>query len=84
MRIQAQNEEEAIEKAIAGCKEFINRNPIYEEQFMSFSGWNCEEERNCLGWSGVEHRCECGNRRVEWVAEELKEPGVYFLRGEAY
>ena len=27
---------------------------------------NCE---NCRGWDGVSHRCDCGNRRVSWVAD---------------
>lgn len=84
MRIQAQNEQEAIKKAVAAAEEFIHWTGVYEDQFMEFSGWNCDEDRGCLGWDGVDRRCECGNRRVAWVAEESKEPGVYFLHGEAY
>jgi hypothetical protein len=48
--------------------------------YMSFSGDDsCE---NCKGWDGVSHRCDCGNRRVEWVWEgDFKNPYVY---AEAY
>lgn len=25
---------------------------------------NCDG--SCLGWNGIDHRCQCGNRRVSW------------------
>lgn len=42
---------------------------------------NCED---CGGWDGEERRCECGNRRVDWVASwghSFEHPSV---NGEAY
>lgn len=84
MRIQAQNEQEAIKKAIAASEEKNQQTQVYEDKFRGFSGWNCDEEQGCLGWDGVDRRCECGNRRVAWVAAETNEPGVYIVWGEAY
>lgn len=35
-------------------------------QLWEFNGQNCEE---CDGWDGIGRRCECGNRRVEWILD---------------
>jgi hypothetical protein len=35
------------------------------EDYIDFSGQNCEDE--CSGWNPQYHRCECGNRRVSWT-----------------
>jgi hypothetical protein len=34
------------------------------DDFIDFSGQNCEEP--CEGWNPNQRRCECGNRRVSW------------------
>jgi len=42
------------------------------EEFFSFDGHNCEdwdENEPCLGWDGESRRCNCGNRRVDWIWE---------------
>ena len=45
---------------------------------FEFSGSdNCE---GCSGWDGESHRCNCGNRRVDWV----KGYGFSFLNPEVY
>jgi hypothetical protein len=33
--------------------------------WYKFDGQNCVDP--CAGWDGRSRRCECGNRRVEWV-----------------
>ena len=38
-----------------------------------FDGQNCndwldDDKPECLGWDGLSRRCDCGNRRVSWVA----------------
>jgi hypothetical protein len=36
--------------------------------FVQFDGnESCSDL--CLGWNGVSHRCDCGNRRMEWDTE---------------
>jgi hypothetical protein len=46
--------------------------------FVSFDGDEfCE---GCRGWDGMSRRCDCGNRRVEWVTFD-DDSGVY---AEAY
>lgn len=46
--------------------------------FFSFTGNdNCNE--NCAGWDGVSHRCDCGNRRVDWefdTGHSFKNPSI--------
>lgn len=48
---------------------------------IKFDGMNCndwigEDEEECTGWDGLSRRCECGNRRVDWV----KEFGIVFAQ----
>jgi hypothetical protein len=45
--------------------------------FFDFDGKNCD---SCEGWDGESHRCQCGNRRVDWV---LSMDGSY-IYAEAY
>lgn len=48
---------------------------------FDFAGKNCDE---CPGWDGDSHRCDCGNRRVSWVASDwhsFEDPDV---RAEAH
>ena len=48
---------------------------------FDFSGKNCED---CDGWDGESKRCNCGNRRVDWVkglSHSFKKP---YAQGEAY
>jgi len=50
--------------------------------WRAFDGQNCEGP--CLGWDGRSHRCQCGNRRVQWTAgssHTFREPSVF---AEAY
>lgn len=36
----------------------------------------------CAGWDGRSRRCECGNRRVDWVSHgDFENP---YVRGEAW
>lgn len=51
-------------------------------EFISFNGQNCDGP--CDGWLPGSHRCDCGNRRVDFVQgnfHTFKEPSV---TGEAY
>lgn len=46
------------------------------QDWHPFFGKNCGE---CRGWDGESNRCECGNRRVEWVegdSHSFKDPQV--------
>lgn len=58
------------------------RKIMEKEEFIKFNGDDyCED---CLGWDGLSHRCQCGNRRVSWVtgdSHRFDEPNVY---AEAY
>jgi chromosome segregation ATPase len=39
-----------------------------DEGYISFDGDdNCDD---CPGWDGFSHRCECGNRRMDWYDED--------------
>lgn len=44
---------------IKACEEYRAR--IFDEEFVSFDGQNCDD---CQGWDGESSRCECGNRRI--------------------
>lgn len=46
---------------------------------FDFDGQNCDE---CAGWDGRSRRCECGNRRVDWVSHgDFENP---YVRGVAW
>lgn len=48
----------------------------------SFDGQNCEGP--CAGWDGTSHRCDCGNRRMNWttgMGHSFKTP---YVHAEAY
>jgi hypothetical protein len=54
---------------------------------VEFDGHNCadvwDEGESCEGWDGVSKRCQCGNRRVDWVFSEYPK-GVWSFYAEAY
>jgi hypothetical protein len=59
---------------------FVKENYPDGYHFDEFDGMNCE---NCSGWTVGEHRCDCGNRRVDLVVEGNYVTGYYAL-AEAY
>ncbi len=38
-------------------------------EWFDFDDQNCDGP--CAGWDGQSHRCECGNRRVNWVMDDF-------------
>ena len=54
----------SIANDIAFQKEVIRREAEIGDDFIDFSGQNCEDE--CAGWNPQDRRCQCGNRRVSW------------------
>jgi hypothetical protein len=53
-----------------------------------FSGMNCngyleDDADECLGWDGVDRRCDCGNRRVSWETGQYSN-GKFYAYGVAY
>lgn len=76
------NQDNALSVAneIAYSEEVQRR--VADGGYHDFSGQNCDDP--CRGWDGVSRRCECGNRRVDWVQGDchtFESPAVY---GEAY
>lgn len=61
--------ESAIQVAndIAFRKEVARREREIGDEYIDFEGQNCEDE--CSGWHPKAHRCECGNRRVDWTED---------------
>lgn len=53
-----------IANNIAFDKAVTTKENEIEDNFIDFSGQNCEDE--CAGWNPKQRRCECGNRRVSW------------------
>jgi hypothetical protein len=50
------------EEAVAAATEDARVNGPIE-----YEGQNCEDlGRECEGWDGMSHRCECCNQRVCW------------------
>ena len=52
------------------------------DEYIDFDGQNCDGP--CKGWQPGDHRCDCGNRRVDWVRPDyhsFKNPAA---RAEAY
>lgn len=86
MRIQAKNEQEAIRIVSDIHIQDMANSLSPEEDYIEFSGWNCNDygDNECFGWDGISRRCECGNRRVGWVAEKTKIDGVYDVEAIAY
>ena len=70
----------ALETAGNECiKELVAKGGL-----VPFVGHNCDEidDRECRGWDMKSRRCECGNRRVDWIVEgTFESPYVY---AEAY
>jgi hypothetical protein len=54
----------SIANDIAFQKEVNRREEEIGDNYIDFSGQNCEDE--CSGWNPRDRRCECGNRRVGW------------------
>lgn len=54
----------SVANEIAFEKEIQRREAEIGDNFIDFSGQNCEYE--CAGWTPESHRCQCGNRRVDW------------------
>jgi hypothetical protein len=52
-----------VADSIAYTEEVARRSE--ECGFIRFSGQNCDGP--CEGWDGKSHRCDCGNRRVDWT-----------------
>jgi hypothetical protein len=72
----------AYEKAneLAATDEIQHK--VAEEELHSFYGDDyCED---CGGWDGVSRRCECGNRRVEWVTADWHDFENPSVLAEAY
>lgn len=71
-------EEEAIAAGIKHCGEYGT---------IDFDGMNCadawDEGEHCMGWDGVDRRCDCGNRRVSWETSQMAD-GTYAAYGVAY
>lgn len=77
--------ENAIEKANALAYDLAKADHMEKvkagDTTYSFSGSDsCED---CTGWDGLCHRCNCGNRRVDWTSDGDFINGFYFY-GEAY
>lgn len=52
------------------------------DDFIEFDGMNCndyldDDAEECEGWQVGEHRCDCGNRRVELMVEGDATSGFY-------
>jgi len=59
---------------------------LFEQYLMklepiSFNGQNCDD---CPGWIPGEHRCVCGNRRVELIQPDNFSIHTHYLIAEAY
>lgn len=66
---------------LSGQEEIAKRIQRLKEtgELIEFNGQNCDD---CAGWDGVSRRCDCGNRRVDWVSDgTFLKPYVY---AEAY
>ena len=49
-------------------QELVN-TMLSQNDWFEFEGDDyCED---CPGWDGFSNRCECGNRRVDWVYDEI-------------
>jgi len=51
-----------------------------------FYGMTCNDYDDgtfCSGWDGESRRCDCGNRRVGWIASQLS-TGKWTAYAEAY
>ena len=72
----------SIANDIAFQKEVALREATIGDDYIGFSGQNCDEP--CDGWNPKHHRCQCGNRRVSWTDgyySDFKNMSIY---AEAY
>jgi|LakMenEpi03Aug12_release.lakeMendotaPanAssembly.Ray.scaffolds.fasta_scaffold480909_1 hypothetical protein len=68
----------SIANDIAFQKEVNRREEEIGDNYIDFSGQNCEDE--CSGWNPRDRRCECGNRRVDWSdswSSSFKDMAIY-------
>jgi hypothetical protein len=70
-----------IANDIAFEKERERREAEIGDGYIDFNGQNCDDP--CNGWNPKEHRCDCGNRRVDWTNDysNFKDMTIY---AEAY
>ena len=72
----------SIANDIAFNKEIAKRELEIGEDYVGFSGQNCEDE--CEGWNPQSHRCQCGNRRVSWSEGYSATFQDMYIYAEAY
>lgn len=65
-------------EAEAACKAYVEE---LKGEYINFRGNNCYDP--CDGWDGDSHRCQCGNRRIEWCFDERYD-GTWYYYAEAY
>ena len=68
------------EEAIA---EFSS-NDFIEFEDMNCNDWIGEGETECRGWDMLSHRCDCGNRRVDWQFSHNADGTIEYAFGYAY
>jgi len=71
----------AVANDIAFNKEVKRREDEIGDDYIDFSGQNCEDE--CAGWNPGDSRCSCGNRRVSWTDYDADFKNMY-IYAEAY
>ena len=71
----------AVANDIAFNKEVKRREAEIGDDYIDFSGQNCEDE--CAGWNPGDRRCSCGNRRVSWTDYDTDFKNMY-IYAEAY
>lgn len=76
--------ENAIQVAnqIAFQKEIDRKEAEIGDEYIDFSGQNCEDE--CAGWNPKDRRCQCGNRRVSWTDGYSSDFRSMTIYAEAY
>lgn len=75
MTVIHKTEQEAIDAFVQHARDY---GPV------EFGGHNCEDiGKDCEGWDGESHRCECGNRRVCLLTYKA-DNGNWVAYAEAY
>lgn len=64
------------DEALAAAEKYVTENGSVE-----FDG--DQECIDCIGWDGIDRRCDCGNRRVSWEVEKNSD-GAFYAVARAY
>jgi hypothetical protein len=65
------NYHDTEEQALVAAEAYAEKVGHVEFEGMNCNDWLDDDAPECEGWDGIDRRCDCGNRRVNWMTSQL-------------